>query len=402
MPTTPLTATTPLRSGIAAAARQLMLLVLASVIVVLDAQGAYAQSANCSRLASALANLEGNGDFRSFSGNSQQLRSVSSNLQRLESNYVRTGCNDLARRGQALPRQCQDLARDILSARDQVAALNRQVETGDAVARQREAILQESARFNCSANSSANVNRQARRGNLFDQLFGGITGGGGGGGGYEGGFDGGGGYRGGQFSGYGNYHTVRTVCVRKSDGYFWPISYSTLEEYAVNDASLCQEQCPGVDVELYLYDNPGQEPEQMRSLYGEPYTALPNAFQYRTKFDIANSCKTDSGYGSVNMVASDVGQSRAMVAFGEANFPLPMRDPRRPATITTAAIDTSQFVDVPLPRRRPHAPGEDPPAVPVATTASNTGPMRIVQFGDKKVRIVGPDTPYAPTGAAGT
>ncbi len=40
------------------------------------------------------------------------------------------------------------------------------------------------------------------------------------------------------------------------------------------------------------YDNPGQEPEQMVNLQGEPYTALPTAFAYRTAYDRANSCKT--------------------------------------------------------------------------------------------------------------
>lgn len=379
--------------------RVLVLVAVSAAIIALDIDAAHAQSANCARLASALSNLERNGEFRSFSNNSRQLRSVQGDLQRLESTYVRNGCNDLARRGQALPRQCQDLARRILSARDQVAALERGVETGDAVARQREALLQESARFRCNVGSSATVTRQANRGNLFEQLFGGQIAGNDGG--YGGGFDGGGGFRGGEFTGYGNYHTVRTVCVRKTDGYFWPISYSTLAEYAVNDAPLCQEQCPGVDVELYMYDNPGQEPEQMRNLYGEPYSALPTAFKYRTEVDLENACRTNTGLGSIDLVASE-GQSRAVVNFEGANFPLPMRDPRRQATITTAAVDTSQFVDVPLPRRRPHAPGEDPPAVPVATTASAAGPMRIVQFGDKKVRIVGPDTPYAPTGAEGT
>ena len=46
------------------------------------------------------------------------------------------------------------------------------------------------------------------------------------------------------------------------------------------------------------------------------------------------------------------------------------------------------------------APGETPKAVPVAPESGQT--LRIVQFGDKRVRVVGPDTPYAPTAATGT
>ena len=385
------------RAGSTLVLRAMLLLFLAATLVGLDTHGAYAQSANCARLAASLASLEQNGQFRSRQNNAQQLRGVSTDLQRAESTYVRTGCNDLARRGQPLPRQCQDLARRILAARDEVAALSRQVDTGDAVAQQREAILQESARFRCNANSSATVNRQASRGNFFEQLFGGFTGGD-----VDEGFDGGGGVRGEEFRGYGNYHTVRTLCVRKSDGYYWPISYSTLSEYASNDAAMCAEQCPGVDVELYMHDNPGQTPEQMRNLFGEPYSALPNAFKYRTAVDMANSCKPQTmGVGNITTAQTETGESRSTLQVDGRTIPLPVRDPRGRAVIQAAAIDPSQFVTVPLPRRRPHAPGEDPPAVPVAS-ANTAEPTRLVQFGEKTVRIVGPDTPYAPTAAAGT
>ncbi len=46
-----------------------------------------------------------------------------------------------------------------------------------------------------------------------------------------------------------------------------------------------------MDVDLYYYRNPGQEPEQMINLYGEPYTSLPTAFAYRTAY-APPSCKT--------------------------------------------------------------------------------------------------------------
>ena len=55
---------------------------------------------------------------------------------------------------------------------------------------------------------------------------------------------------------------------------------------------------------------------------------------------------------------------------------------------------------VPLPRPRPAAPGEEPKPVVVQQAANQ--PERIVMYGDKRVRIVGPDTPYAPEAGAGT
>ena len=89
-----------------------------------------------------------------------------------------------------------------------------------------------------------------------------------------------------------------------------------------------------------------------------------------------------------------------MITYGEATFPLPMRDPRRQSQVTVVQAATVAYVDVPLPRPRPAAPGEEPKPVVVQQAANK--PERIVMFGDKRVRIVGPDTPYAPTAATGT
>ena len=64
------------------------------------------------------------------------------------------------------------------------------------------------------------------------------------------------------------------------------------------------------------------------------------------------------------------------------------------------AVSTVAMADIPLPRPRPAGPGE------VARQPSAASPaepdIRVVQFGDKRVRVVGPDTPYAQAGQAGT
>ena len=64
-------------------------------------------------------------------------------------------------------------------------------------------------------------------------------------------------------------------------------------------------------------------------------------------------------------------------------------------------VATANYVDVPLPRPRPAAPGEAPKPV-VVKQAAASDPARVVMFGDKRVRIVGPDTPFAPTAGAGS
>jgi hypothetical protein len=82
--------------------------------------------------------------------------------------------------------------------------------------------------------------------------------------------------------------TYRTVCVRTADGYYYPISYSTTLERLEQDADACKRTCPGADVQLYYYHNPGEEIAQAVSLSGGRYTDLPTAFEYRRKLSGAN------------------------------------------------------------------------------------------------------------------
>lgn len=372
-----------------------MLLVTAWAGLLIDISTAYAQADMCARLQSTLRLLERNGDFQVSQGS--DLRRVQRELQRSESAYVRQGCNDQAKAGRRLTGECRALARDVLSGRDELEQLSQSVNTGEAVAQQRETILQEMARFDCDRRSRVTVEREGR-GGLFERLFGVFT---------EGN-DGEGGIRGDQFDPFGDYHTVRTLCVRKTDGFWWPISYSTLVDYVPNDAEQCRAQCPGLDVDLYYYDNPGQEPEQMINEFGEPYANLPTAFKFRTAFDTTSKCTSTQDQGVIALAQLPDGGTRAMITFRGMTFPLPVRDSRRIASnvITAAPVtqvaDAGVYVNVPLPRPRPAAPGETPKPVVIAEPVTPDQPGRIVQFGDKRVRVVGPDTPYAPQAAAGT
>ena len=68
----------------------------------------------------------------------------------------------------------------------------------------------------------------------------------------------------------GEVTTYRTVCVRLCDGYFWPISHATTEDYFGRDKATCERGCGGSPAKLYVYQNPGAEPEMMRDLEGQP------------------------------------------------------------------------------------------------------------------------------------
>ncbi len=88
----------------------------------------------------------------------------------------------------------------------------------------------------------------------------------------------------------GTSRTFRTLCVRTCDGYYFPISFSTVSSQFGRDEQTCRAMCPTAEVALYQHSNPGGNPETMVSMAGEPYSALPTAFKYRTEYDPSCSC----------------------------------------------------------------------------------------------------------------
>ena len=84
----------------------------------------------------------------------------------------------------------------------------------------------------------------------------------------------------------------RTLCVRTCDGYYFPVSYQALPSRFSSDVSKCQSQC-AAPAELFVYRNPGEEPEQMVSSDGRrAYNDLPNAWRYRKEYVKGCSCKS--------------------------------------------------------------------------------------------------------------
>jgi hypothetical protein len=132
---------------------------------------------------------------------------------------------------------------------------------------QRATVIAALAQNNCGAQYSSAANQQ--RG-FFDNLFGSRGGGG-------------------PFS-PNQSGTFRTVCVRMCDGYYYPISYATTPDHFAEDAQACQQTCPNADV--VLMSNPtGADVNQAVASNGAAYTALPNAFKYRTALVPACGCR---------------------------------------------------------------------------------------------------------------
>jgi hypothetical protein len=94
-------------------------------------------------------------------------------------------------------------------------------------------------------------------------------------------------------SGYPNqtlpYETYRTLCVRLCDGFYFPVSYSTLPSRFAEDEAKCRSQC-AAPTELFTHRTADQDAEHAVSLSGRPYTSLPTAFRHRKFYTRGCSC----------------------------------------------------------------------------------------------------------------
>jgi hypothetical protein len=137
---------------------------------------------------------------------------------------------------------------------------------------QRRALIGQLAQNNCGAQYTAAANAQGGPQGFFDALFGNGTV-------VNANGDG---------APNGTYHTV---CVRTCDGYYFPVSYSTEPTHFAEDMQTCQRECPAAEVSLYSFRNPGENMDQAVSSTGQLYTALPNAYRYRTAMTASCSCR---------------------------------------------------------------------------------------------------------------
>jgi hypothetical protein len=178
------------------------------------------------------------------------------------------------------PPQCGGLNRQIDQARNTLDRLQMQLEQSQGGnterAAQRQSLLIALGQNNCGPQyRSASVQGQ-QGGGFFERLFGAP------------------GNESGAIIGAPQQQaggTYRTVCVRLCDGYYFPVSYATTPDRFQEDAQVCQRECPAAQVQLYTYHNPGEEMSQAVGLDGQPYTALPTAFQYRKQISPACGCR---------------------------------------------------------------------------------------------------------------
>jgi hypothetical protein len=340
-----------------------------------DAQISYAQSNSCSAAQSTIRSLERNRDFRALSKNINAIKKLQTSLNKLEREFVRGGCQKQLNAKKKLSGQCRTLARNIIRGRSNFKSLQGKISAGRAIASKRKNLLQQVKSKSCST-PRANTNKNQT---LLDVLFGNkksqviietpkkdipnikI-----------------------------NLNTLRTVCVRLSDGYYWPISFSTTKSYLRKDEARCHAQANGDLVDLYYHRTPAEDVGKMRNISGKSYKSLENAFRYRQEFEPSNTFKRKATSGFIEVVNSQAGNaSFTIIKFADQNFPLPIKDPRQKTKTTIIAATY-----VPLPLNRPYRDGEEKPQVIIAAPKINVPIMTFVSNG-KTIRIIGPDTLYA-------
>ena len=172
--------------------------------------------------------------------------------------------------------------------------------------------------------------------------------------------------------------SYRTVCVRTCDGGYFPISFSTSPARFADDEKSCKALCPATDAQLYVHRNPGEDINQAVSINGAPYTALPNAFKFRTEFNPSCACKAPGQTWSEALKSIDdkaeAAQQGDIIVTEESAKKMQQRGQQQPAKAGKKGAPPAQA----------SAPTSDDAA---ATAANGT---TSASSANKSIRTVGP------------
>jgi hypothetical protein len=172
--------------------------------------------------------------------------------------------------------------------------------------------------------------------------------------------------------------TYRTVCVRTCDGAYFPVSFATVPARFPDDERSCKALCPAAEATLFAYRNPGEDINQAVSITGAPYSALPNAFKFRTEFNPSCGCKAVGQTWSDALKTIDdkaAAEQQGDIIVTEESAKKMARPPAARGAQGAAkkgAASTTSAASAPSP----------PQAAPAADSAASAG--------DKPIRTVGP------------
>jgi Protein of unknown function (DUF2865) len=176
--------------------------------------------------------------------------------------------------------------------------------------------------------------------------------------------------------------TYRTVCVRTCDGAYFPVSFATVPARFPDDEKTCKALCPAAEATLFAYRNPGEDMNQAVSISGQPYSALPNAFRYRTEFNPSCACKAagqtwSDALKSIDDKATSEQQGDIIVTEESAKkMARPPAAKTAPAAVKKGAAGTTATAPAAAPA--PDAPASTAATPPADPTAAKDKPIRSV------------------------
>ena len=177
----------------------------------------------------------------------------------------------------------------------------------------------------------------------------------------------------------------RTVCVRSCDGYYFPINFAIDRNSFKRDAAICRGIYPDGKAELFVYQNPGQEADQMTSLDGEPYASKPYAFSYRSSYDPACASELSSGLAALAKAVNERHNSTGLL------LPLPRPRPGRSVDPETLADEEGGLdLRAPATESKIEVSGLDAKTVrTVGPAYYYAAPMKIDSLGRKPAKPIG-------------
>lgn len=349
----------------------------AAIFVIYDVDEAQAQSRLCRGLFNQLSALDNSRSNKG--GNSKQYRKYSDAVRKQQIEISKT--SRIAKRNRCTSRgifknrsaQCRRVVSSLNKMKSNLSGLKRKRDQfaprQTRNSRKRRILLARIQRNGCNYSSNnqqrqVKADRKSKRRTLIEQIFGIRT--------YR---DSGNlsnsyeedsldqGFRG---------STYRTLCVRKTDGYYFPISFSTTKDFFERDEQACISMCPGVNVGLYHHRMPSQDSESMVAYGSEfPYAKESFAFAYRKTIDRNSQCNF-----ALREFKLDGNNKRTQVANAFIAHPEFKTDP----TISPDDEDTL-FGRLSI---------ESIKLALIDANTPNADPVIARPIGDRKVRIVGP------------
>ncbi len=139
--------------------------------------------------------------------------------------------------------------------------------------------------------------------------------------------------------------SYQAMCVRTSDGYYFPISPSSYRSDLRRDQNNCQAMCPGSEVAIYYKRLDDDEIDNMASASnGKSYKTLPTAYRYRDN-RIALGC---SGDRNKALLAAAEGETTTV----DFQFPVPSPKPGSDNTIPLWIGSPDAAIATPPPEER--------------------------------------------------